>query len=229
MTSVLDNVVWHSLTGRQRHLGTIEGRAGRFDPAVSPFGGVDDLDSEESWSDLATLVGPGGIAVLFGPVIPIPERWTLQHRMPCYQFVATADTPDAPADGLIELGPADVPEILELIKATRPGPFDDRTVEFGTYVGVRKEGRLVAMTGERMKVPGFTEISALCTADDVRGTGLGRTLVSAVVHLIRSRGEEAFLHVLTDNTPAVRLYESMGFTVRCEAEAVIVRAPGEKG
>jgi ribosomal protein S18 acetylase RimI-like enzyme len=228
MTSPLDNVAWHALTGRQATLGTVEGRAARFDPAVSPFGAVDDLDAEEAWDDLARIVGPGGVAVLFAPIVEIPKGWTLQHRMPCYQFVATGDTPASPAEGLLELGPSDVPEILELIRATRPGPFDDRTIEFGTYLGARRDGRLVAMTGERMKVPGFTEVSAVCTADEVRGMGLGRTLVSAVVHLIRSRGEEAFLHVLTDNTPAIRLYESMAFTVRCEAEAVIVLAPGEK-
>jgi predicted GNAT family acetyltransferase len=222
---MLDNVVWHAITGPQRELAEHTGAAGRFQPDVSPFSAIADLDSDEAWKDLARLVGAGNIAVLFGPVVPAPTAWGIHQRMPCYQFIATNVTERSDPDGLIELGPEDVPEMIDLVAATRPGPFDKRTIELGRYLGVRKDGRLVAMTGERFRVPGFTEVSAVCTADEVRGTGLGRKLVLAVVDGIRARGDEAFLHVLTDNTPAIRLYESLGFTVRCEAEAVITRAP----
>ena len=141
-------------------------------------------------------------------------------------MVATdVDVTGATEDGLVELGTTDVDDMLALVAATQPGPFMTRTIEMGRYLGVRRDGRLVAMTGERFRPDGYTEVSAVCTADEVRGEGLGRKLVLSVVAQIRARGDEAFLHVMTTNTPAIGLYESLGFTTRCEAEAVIMRTP----
>jgi ribosomal protein S18 acetylase RimI-like enzyme len=220
--AVLDNVVWHAINGAQAPLAEHNGRAGRFDREVAPFAGRAD-GSAESWDDLARLVGPGKPAILFAPDLHEPQGWVRDHTIPCLQMVATNVSGTATSDDMIELTAADVPEMLELVAATRPGPFATRTIELGRYVGIRRDGRLVAMTGERLKPDRFTEVSAVCTADEVRGQGLGRLLVLAVVAGIRARGDEAFLHVATDNTPAIALYESLGFTTRLEAEAVIMR------
>jgi ribosomal protein S18 acetylase RimI-like enzyme len=221
-TSVLDNVVWHAIEGQQGGLAERVGLAGRFYPEVSPFAGIRDT-TPEAWADLGRLVGPGKATILFGPQVPGHDEWVPEHRIPCLQLVATDVTDRASIDDFVELGPSDVPEMVELVEATRPGPFGPRTIEFGRYIGCRSDGRLVAMSGERFRCPGFTEVSAVCTTEDHRGRGLARELVLATIEGIRERGDEAFLHVASDNTPAITLYLAMGFTLRCEAEAVIVR------
>jgi predicted GNAT family acetyltransferase len=113
--------------------------------------------------------------------------------------------------------------MLALISETRPGPFEERTIEMGRYLGHRVDGRLVAMAGERMRCPGFTEVSAVCTAADQRGRGLGAALTLAIVDHIRSRGDEAFLHAAADNETAVNLYFKLGFVLRRELEVHVVR------
>ncbi|GMA85333.1 hypothetical protein GCM10025868_05830 [Angustibacter aerolatus] len=134
--------------------------------------------------------------------------------------MAAAPDPDA-----VRLTAADVPEMLALVERTRPGPFLPRTIEMGTYLGVRREGRLVAMAGERLHPPGWTEISAVCTDESARGQGLATRLVLAVAHGIRERGETPFLHAAGDNTNAIRLYESLGFRLRRRTTFQVARVP----
>jgi predicted GNAT family acetyltransferase len=223
---LLDNVPWHAIDGPQSALADRTGRAGRFHLDVAPFSAIAD-DSTDSWHDLAALAGPGKPAVLFTPGVVTPNDWHEDLRFACYQMVAT-DVTQRPAHELITLGPQDVPEMIELVQATQPGPFSERTIEMGRYCGYRDDGRLVAMAGERLRCDGFAEVSAVCTAEDQRGKGLGASLTLAVVHHVRERGDEAFLHVRTNNTPAYNLYLVLGFTVRAEVEALILRAPGER-
>ena len=226
MTDLLDNVVWHSIDGPRRTLAERHGHAGRFHPEVSPFSAVSDPSSVAAWSDLATLVGAGRRAVLFLPRVELPDGWVEDSRVPCFQLVADHVDTSSAEPGLLELGAADVPEMLDLVAATRPGPFSVRTVEFGGYLGVRSDdGRLVAMAGERLRVDGFTEVSAVCTAAELRGTGLGTRLVLAIVDRVRARGDDAFLHVATNNTNAIRLYLALGFTERSTMDALIVKVP----
>jgi ribosomal protein S18 acetylase RimI-like enzyme len=226
MTSLLDNVVWHSIDGPRGALAERHGLAARFDPEVSPFSAIADPSDPAAWSDLAVLVGAGRRAVLFlPPTTWVPEEWTVSGQIPCAQLVADGCVTAAATHELVPLGADDVPEMLELIEATKPGPFGSRTVEFGGYLGHRVDGRLVAMAGERLRCAGFTEVSAVCTTAEMRGTGLGTTLVHAVVDGIRARGDEAFLHVALDNVNALRLYLALGFTERTQADALIVQAP----
>lgn len=123
--------------------------------------------------------------------------------------VAAMPDPDA-----LTLGTEDVPEMLALVERTRLGPFLPRTIELGTYLGFRRDGALIAMAGERMHPPGWTEISAVCTDPTFRGEGLATRLVLALAAGIRARGERPFLHASADNAGAIRLYESLGFTLR---------------
>ena len=122
------------------------------------------------------------------------------------------------------LGPADVPEMLALVERTRPGPFLPRTIEMGTYLGIRRDGELVAMAGERLHPPGWTEISAVCTDERFRGHGLATRLVLAVAAGIRERGETPLLHAAATNVHAIRLYESLGFARRRHTRFVGLRA-----
>lgn len=226
MVHPLDNVVWHALDGPRRHLGTITGRAGRFDRDVSPFGAIAD-GSPASWRDLGALIGPDNVVCLFGPDIRRPDDWGDVFEVPCGQLVADGVVTDGESEGLVALDLDDVPEMLALVEATKPGPFASRTIEFGGYVGLRDDdGTLIAMAGERLSAGGFTEVSAVCTAAGQQGRGLGTRMVKALVESVRARGEQAFLHVADSNLNAYRLYLAMGFTERRKASAVGVRSPG---
>ena len=115
--------------------------------------------------------------------------------------------------------------MMDLVDRTRPGPFLPRTIELGTYLGMRDHGALVAMAGTRMHLPGFTEISAVCTDDEHRGRGLAKVLVGRLVDEILGRARIACLHAVSTNTPAIRLYETLGFTTRKEMDFALLGTP----
>ena len=222
--AVLDNPMWHAITGPQAGLAERVGNAGRFHRDVAPFCAISgDLDA---WDDLATLVGPGHRALLFAADVEIPDDWHIDHSFACLQMVA-GDLKPRKGIELEDLGPDDVLEMIGLVEATRPGPFGPRTIEMGRYLGHRKDGKLIAMAGERTRLDGYTEISAVCTAEEARGQGLGGELTLAVVEHIRKRGDEAFLHVKDDNHNAISLYKSLGFTLRRDDADVLILAPKE--
>jgi ribosomal protein S18 acetylase RimI-like enzyme len=209
---VLDDSIWESLTGHHARFAERHGRAVRYQPDVAPFVALEDPADEHCWEDAAALVGPTGAVTLFGVATP-PDGWKPAFFGHIVQMVDTAvrATPDPEA---VVLGPGDVPEILDLIERTDPGPFRQRTIETGTYLGIRRGDRLVAMAGERQHPPGWVELSAVCTDPEFRGQGLASRLILAVSAGIKARGETPFLHTMASNTNAVRLYESQGFTLR---------------
>jgi ribosomal protein S18 acetylase RimI-like enzyme len=220
----LDNPVWHSLTGPQRRLAERVGDAARYDAEVAPFAAVPDEAGTTAWADLATLVGPGGLAVLFRDDLPPPDGWDELLRLSALQMVADR-VDDAPAPRAAQLGPGDLAEVRTLVDMTEPGPFGTRTMELGTYIGIRVGGDLVALAGERMRFDGHTEISAVCTRPDHRGEGLAAELVRDLVGRITGRGDTAFLHVLDDNEAAIGLYRALGFAERRRLEVIGVRPP----
>ncbi|MCS0599689.1 GNAT family N-acetyltransferase [Streptomyces sp. LP11] len=223
----LDNAVWAALDGPHAHLAERHGRAARYRPDIYAFAALADPADPAAWADLRTLVGPGA-TVRIKPVEHAPDGWQITGSVEGVQLVDTAlrAEPDPEA---VRLGPADVPEILGLVARTRPGPFLERTVEMGGYLGIRHEGQLVALAGERLRLPGWTEISAVCTDPAHRGRGLATRLVRAVAAGIRERGDTPFLHAAAGNTRAIRLYESIGFTLRRRSRIVQVRVPEAVG
>lgn len=223
-TDTLDNPIWASLTGRHATLAEVNGAAGRYRTEVAPFHALADPADPAAWADLAALIGPGAEVAVSGPVVTPPPGWELTGTISGNQFVAV-DLRDAPDPEAVVLGAADVPEMLDLVERTKPGPFRTRTVELGTYLGIRRDGRLVAMAGERLHPPGWTEISAVCTDPAYRGEGLATRLIRAVAHGIRARGEQVFLHTAASNGDAIRLYESIGFRLRIRTNFAAVRSP----
>lgn len=210
---VLDQPVWTSLIGTHRRLAERHHRAARYHPDVAGFVALSDPDDTAAWADLAALVGPGVTVALSGVSVPPPPGWRLGEDLPGVQMVDVAldKRPDPEA---VRLTRDDLPEILDLVERTRPGPFRTGTIELGTYLGIRRDGRLVAMAGERLHPPGWTEISAVCTDPAFRGQGLASRLVSAVGAGIAARGERALLHAWAGNVNAIRLYEGLGFRLR---------------
>lgn len=124
---------------------------------------------------------------------------------------------------IINLTNADAPEMQALAALTKPGPFLPRTHELGQFIGIRENGALVAMAGERMKLPGFTEVSAVCTHPDFRGRGMAGRLTRIVAARICARGETPFLHAFGGNANAIRLYESLGFELRSKMFITVLR------
>ncbi|MBZ6247489.1 GNAT family N-acetyltransferase [Streptomyces olivaceus] len=220
----LDNAVWAALTGPHAALAERVGKAARYPADVGVFAAVEDPADPAAWADLHRLLGPGAAVALPG-VRFVPPGWRTSGDVPGVQLVDTALRAE-PDPGAVRLGPADVPEILDLVARTRPGPFLPRTVLLGTYLGIRHRGRLVALAGERLRLPGWTEISAVCTDPAHRGRGLATRLVRAVAAGIRERGDTPFLHAAASNTGAVALYESLGFTLRRHTDFRQVRTPG---
>ncbi|MGW1161496.1 GNAT family N-acetyltransferase [Streptomyces sp. NPDC002513] len=221
---VLDNPARASLTGPHAHFAERRGRVLRYPTDVSPWVGLPDDPDADDWADLAALAGPGAEAPLPGFRGELPEGWEITFSLDGVQLVDDG-IPAAPEPEAVRLTPADVPEMLDLVERTRPGPFLPRTIELGTYLGIRRGGALIAMAGERLHPPGWTEISAVCTDPAFRGQGLATRLVLAVAHGIRERGETPFLHTSAGNTNAIRLYESLGFRLRRRTRFLSARVP----
>jgi ribosomal protein S18 acetylase RimI-like enzyme len=197
----------------------------RYPPDVSPFAAMPAVPGPADWLAAAELVGRSGTVLVSGPRREPPPGWELLGMdTEAVQLVDAGVTPVAAPDA-VRLGAADVPEMLELVERTQPGPFRPRTVEPGTYLGIRRDGALVAMAGERLHPPGWTEISAVCTAPEHRGQGLAARLVRALAHRIRERGETPFLHAAGSNVNAIRLYESLGFRLRGRTTFAAFRTP----
>jgi ribosomal protein S18 acetylase RimI-like enzyme len=223
---LLDNPAWASLTGFHAALAEVRGHAARFLPEVSPFVAVESGSGVAGWRDLHALLGPSVVTLLTGD-LDLPPGWEVVERGEGVQLV-DAGVDAVPEPQAVRLGAADVPEMLELVALAQPGPFLPRTVELGTYLGWRHEGTLVAMAGERLHPPGWTEISAVATHPDHRGRGLATRLVRAVAHGIRARGDHPFLHTAATNENAIRLYEGLGFVERRRTGFAAVRTPSHQ-
>lgn len=209
----LDNPALAALTGPHARFAERRGRLLRYPTDMSPWLALPDDPGEQDWADAVALAGPGGSVTVAGFDVPPPEDWDVYFRAAGVQYV-DAGLKAVPDEEAVLLTPADVPEMIDLVERTKPGPFLPRTIEMGTYLGIRREGALVAMAGERMHPPGWTEISAVCTAPEYRGQGLAARLILAVAAGIRQRGETPFLHAAAENTGALRLYEKLGFELR---------------
>lgn len=220
----LDNPARASLTGPHARFAERRGRLLRYPPDVSPWLALPDAPDAADWADAAELAGPGGSVTLAGFSVPPPDDWEVTFRADGVQLVGHGVVA-APDEEAVLLGSADLPEILDLVERTRPGPFMPRTLELGTYLGIRREGALVAMAGERMRPPGWTEISAVCTAPEFRGLGLASRLTAAVASGILARGDTPFLHAAAANTTALDLYESLGFHLRRKVTFLSARVP----
>jgi GNAT superfamily N-acetyltransferase len=220
----LDNPVRASLAGSHAALAEVYRTARRYPADVSPFIAMPDQPDQESWRDVAVLTGGGGVATLVGLTTSAPLGWEVVLEMSGVQMVDSSVVP-AEEPEAVGLGPSDVPEMLDLVARTKPGPFLPRTIQLGGYLGIRRGGSLVAMAGERLRPPGWTEISAVCTDPEFRGQGFARRLVLAVASGIHRRAESPILHTTASNTNAIRLYESLGFVVRRQVKIVGVRIP----
>jgi predicted GNAT family acetyltransferase len=219
----LDNPIYSALTSRQSHFAEVNGSARRFIPEISTLAGFES-PTVECYAALTALVPEGktvGI-VLDDPPQPM-TNWDVLHDIPLLQMVFAPKHAEAPKHEFIELTDADSPEMVALTELTKPGPFGTRTHEFGGYIGIRRNGILAAMSGYRMRMPGYTEISAVCTHPDHIGKGYARSLMNVLISQILASNETPFLHVKASNDRAVQLYERMGFRTRYNGHFIVMR------
>jgi predicted GNAT family acetyltransferase len=203
-----------------------DGLARRFDFEIGPLAGMRE-QSAEAYCALGELFSPNEFAILFLDSEPeLPAGWRMHLQSTIDQMVCEALPVALEGRFAFErLGVADIPEMLELTRLTEPGPFRQRTSELGGFLGIREDGRLAAMAGQRLAVPGLAEISAVCTHPDFRGRGYAAGLVTAVARAIAERGETPFLTVLTSNIAAIRVYESIGFRLRRRLHLAVAFPP----
>ena len=211
----LDRPVWAALTTRQAHLGSGDKLARRYHHDVAPFAALAS-ESPAAYRALHQLLLPHEQVVLqsLDPMGPV-DTLQITHVGIVHQMVAThQEAGNMDAQKVIQLTNVDAKDMLDLVRKTKPGPFGKRTGEMGNYIGIRDQGRLIAMAGERMRLDGYVEISAVCVDEDWRGRGLAGRLVKTLGRQIVQRGDTPFLHVFSENLSAIGLYERLGFELR---------------
>ena len=221
--NVLDNPVWHALEGPHRQHALGRGLARHYPRDIAPFSAIAE-PSAAAYADLAADLPAGTEARLFRPQLePLPDGWEETNRFALLQMVASRE-PEPGGSPVTALSHADAAAMLDLVAATEPGPFGKRTALLGRYVGIRRGDRLVAMAGERLRVPGHVELSAICVHPEARGKGYGAALTRELMRHAFAQGERPFLHVRPDNAAAVALYRGLGFETRREL-VVLWRRP----
>lgn len=229
MTHPLDRAVWNALTTRLSGFVTADSdaRAVRIDPEVGIFVSGEDAEPEtlKAMANLALRHPGAGMVELTGGPMGAPDLPGVEvvSRIPLVQMVCAALTPGGPDLACETLTEADAPAMLALATLTKPGPFRSATRRLGPFIGVKQDGRLVAMAGRRLRVDGFTELSGVCTHPDHRGRGYAAGLSRAVVGEILASGEGAFLHAFAEHDATIAFYRSLGFEVRAPMTYTVLK------
>ena len=219
---LLDNIIWHSLAGAHARFSVGTDEARRYAPGFSPIAGFANAGRPD-FAALAPFCAPDEHLYVGGWSGQTPAGWHVHLETSMHQMVWDAPIPEVdPAFAAVPLGAQHVPQMLELVALRPPGPFAARTRELGDYYGVIEDGRLVAMAGERMAAGAWHEISGVCTHPDAEGRGLAWRLIAKVVRSQMERRQTPFLHVMSDNLHARRLYERMGFRFHQEVAVRVV-------
>ncbi|RWH69970.1 MAG: GNAT family N-acetyltransferase [Mesorhizobium sp.] len=223
MKYLLDRPVWSALRTRHQAFAQGDDLAVRYRPSIAPFA-ASATDDAESLQALGKLVSPGESAILLQvDAIVLPAELSATSTAPAVQMIAERPLQMVSDKRVQRLTRDDAAEMLALALVTKPGPFTLEALSLGDFWGVKIEGRLAAMAGERMKQPGYTELSGVCSHPEFRGGGLGKLLSLFVANQIAARGEVPYLHAYASNTTAIGLYESIGFRLRSMMNVAVVQ------
>jgi predicted GNAT family acetyltransferase len=218
----LDRPVWSALTTRHAPYSEGDGLARRYVPSIWPFICARD-DSSESLQALAHLVRAGeSLVLLQADDVSPPPGVAVVAAAAAVQMIAERPSVIGHDSRIEQLQGADAPAMLALADLTKPGPFSQRALDLGEFWGLKENGVLVAMAGERMKQQGFTELSGVCCHPDARGRGYARLLSMFVAGRILRRGETPYLHAYATNKAAITLYQSIGFTLRSAMNVAVI-------
>lgn len=224
MHHVLDNAAWHALNSGNSDLAFGEDPVKFFGVETSPFVGLAG-PTDENFATLYNAVPSDGIYLFVIPAHhPIPNNWKVIHHTPGHQMVYEGEPiPFTPKHELVTLTDEDIPQMMALTKLTNPGPFVERTIDFGHYRGIFEGDKLVAMAGQRLNPTPYAEVSAVCTHPDHTGKGYARELLIYHINRIIAAGEIPFLHVRYDNYRAIKVYEDIGFTTRTMVHFQVIK------
>lgn len=226
MDHPLNRPVWSALISRQASLAIGDEQALRFDPAYALFAAAADASSESTAALAALNTSPNGMGLVETGDTQLPPGAVVRAQAICVQMVASTLTAGGKTIDFEPLTEADAADMLALATLTVPGPFFGKTHRLGDFIGIKVDGRLIAMAGERMKPDGFTEVSGVCTHPDFRGQGYAGALMRIVTQRILERGEQAFLHAYAANKATIALYETLGFRVRTTVTYTVLDGPG---
>ena len=219
--SPLDNPVWHALNSYHEHLAIRGDGTVRYPPDIF-FAAATLENSSLGFMNLRSLVETNEIIGVAGPLPEDLPGWEVIFIDQAQQLIHE-DLKPAPRVNAMVLTAEDVPEMLDLVNLAQPGPFAPRAIELGQFLGVRQDGHLVAMAGQRLHLPGFCEVSTVCTHPDYRGHGYAGALTTMIAESILERQETPFLHVAPGNDRALRLYLKLGFRIRTEIQFSILK------
>ena len=225
MDHPLNRPVWSALISRQASLAIGDEQALRFDPAYALFAAAADASSESTAALAALNTSPNGMGLVETGDTQLPPGAVVRAQAICVQMVASTLTAGGKTIDFEPLTEADAADMLALATLTVPGPFFEKTHRLGDFIGIKVDGRLIAMAGERMKPDGFTEVSGVCTHPDFRGQGYAGALMRIVTQRILERGEQAFLHAYAANKATIALYETLGFRVRTTVTYTVLEGP----
>jgi predicted GNAT family acetyltransferase len=218
MSHILDRPIWSALETHHAAMAQGGPLAHRYPPSVSLFAATGD-DRPESLEAFRAFTSPGETLLMVqSSEILVPDGMTAVSRASLVQMAAAEPLPEIADPRIERLGEVDAQAMLDLAILTKPGPFTLRAQSLGSFWGIKRDGRLVAMAGERLRQPGHIELSGVCTHPDVRGQGLGRLMSLYVAGLISARGERAYLHSYATNAAAIALYGSIGFKLRSDMQ-----------
>jgi ribosomal protein S18 acetylase RimI-like enzyme len=223
--AALNNPAWSSLTGYHARIAIGNDLVKHFPDDVATFTGIRTFEDPGVWDAIVEVFGPDAEVGVSHAAPILPEGWVYTRQHPGVQLVQTDALQARPDAEAVELGATDSADMLDLVARTQPGPFKTRTHEMGRYVGIRRDGRLIALAGERLHPDGWTEISAVCVDPEYRRQGLATRLVSDVAFHIQQRGDKALLHASAANVNAIAAYQKLGFHLRRTVTFGAVRTP----
>jgi len=210
----LDNPVWYSVSETHKSFGIDFGTIKFYHPDYCPFGGLISLENTEyPISEYAKLVNNFHI---IGNKPTVPDNLKLNHELICLQMIIHERIEGENRDQIVKLGENHLDDLLGLVKIVYPDYFKKKTSALGNYYGIYKNNQLVAVTGERMQMNEFTEVSAVITHPEHTGKGYAKQLVAHTVNAILEQNKTPFLHVAESNIGAIKLYEKLGFQTRAK-------------
>ncbi|RUW76427.1 MULTISPECIES: GNAT family N-acetyltransferase [unclassified Mesorhizobium] len=226
MNHLLDRPIWSALSSRHQSFAQGDSLAKRYRPSIVPFAATA-ADDTASLDALGRLIPPlESSIVVQADAIVLPAALSAISTASLVQMIAEQPVQAVSDERIRQLTQHDAAEMLALAAATKPGPFTLEALSLGDFWGVKIDGRLAAMAGERMRQPGYTELSGVCSHPDFRGGGLARRLSLFVANQIMTRGEIPYLHAYASNVAAIGLYESIGFRLRSMMNMAVVQRTG---
>ncbi|TCD17468.1 GNAT family N-acetyltransferase [Pedobacter psychrodurus] len=224
MEHVLDNPIYYALTSGHSHIAKGIDKVKYYLEDITAFAGLKD-NSQENLNTLYRISPAKSLFVFFSKTpVEIPAQWKLLTHIDMFQFIFRGkEVPTADATGITDLDLEHVEEMIDLVDLTKPGPFLAKTIHLSNYTGIFSDGKLAAMAGHRFHPTPYREVSAVCTHPDHLGKGYAFKILQEQIKRILLRSEIPFLHVRNDNEGAIKLYHKLGFEIRTDMIAYVIK------